>query len=413
MKQFFWLFVVMILGMPFNMKAQSASSIRGKAPVSALVWDLREGNRKALERAFFDEEIDYFLDLPEAPQSVVGELYQVREIARQIDRGSLAAARRNLSSISSYPDQRAYFQAVIQAASGQHRESLEGFRRLIDRRQELSERLSNLAYMGAARVFHEIGDFKQAVFHYNQIDQLASEFFQSIFEKSWSFYLDGDMNGALGGTLAFETPYGEERFYPEAFIVRAASFFQLCYFERANRSIENMKRQYVPLQSQVEELLSRDIESWLFDDGLLSSVEPQILSRMVRNQNFRSAMRAYFALEEEVKKLDGPIRDEVRQVQQRLARRLVSQAGRVLRKIDRELSKALEQADVIQLEILQSGVNVLLGSPVDGVMETRVLDLGSVVFDEKVQFWPFAGEFWLDEVGSYYYGLRSTCGESS
>jgi hypothetical protein len=73
------------------------------------------------------------------------------------------------------------------------------------------------------------------------------------------------------------------------------------------------------------------------------------------------------------------------------------------------LAKALEQADSIQIEILQLGVNLLVGAPIEMRDDVRILKLGDVDFDPQVQFWPFKGEFWLDELGSYYYGLKSVC----
>jgi hypothetical protein len=64
---------------------------------------------------------------------------------------------------------------------------------------------------------------------------------------------------------------------------------------------------------------------------------------------------------------------------------------------------------MIQLEILQAGANKLMGLPSEQTIPVKTINLAEVDFDGLVQFWPFKGEFWLDELPSYYYGLKSNC----
>jgi tetratricopeptide (TPR) repeat protein len=391
--------------------ANQGDNIRDRAPLTALVFDARADNPGPLRRAYLNDEIDFFIDFERLNTKSVQELRNLREAAQFIEANDYATAEARLRSISGFNDEKIYLRAVLDASLGRYQQSLEGFRQIIDRRHSIeSKRLINLSFMGAARVFHEVQDYSQAIYHYNQVRQLESEFFSSVFEKAWSFYLSGDMNGALGATLTFDSPFFESAFFPEAWVVRAASFFQLCRFDRASATVEAAKKKFEPSLRQIRELQRRDPRSWIFDERLLSSVEPSIIGWMVADTRFRSALRAQLALQKEVKALEG--RREATTASQALAyvrSRLVAEAQRVLRAAEQQLTDTLSQLDIIGIEILQAAANQLLGQPLEEAAQVRIIDLGDVDFDARVQFWPFKGEFWVDELGSYYYGLKSLC----
>lgn len=388
---------------------KGGDSIRSEAPVTALWLDARDGNDEPLKKAYFEDEIDYFLDIEAPRSSLTRELAALREAGRLIDRADYAGAEQRMAQIRSFPDELTYMKGAIAAARGQYPQSLEYFRQLIDKRTDLSQNLSDLALMGAARVFHEVKDYKQAIYHYNQIGQLHPLFFQSIFEKGWSFYLMGDMNGALGATLAFMSPYADELFYPESLVVRAAAFFQLCYFERASLTVEKLKREFEPLRVKISQFLSKGPQTWLFDESQMQKLPKRITASLVAKRDFRTSLRAYLALRSEASRLRGQNAQAASRALQFVKARMVEQARGILEQNEKILRDILAQADIIQIEILQSGANLLMGQTPEHQVPVKTIDLGDVDFDEKVQFWPFKSEWWVDELGSYYYGLKSNC----
>lgn len=393
------------------LSAGQGDNIRGSAPMTALVLDAREGNSGPLKDAYLDHEIDFFLDFERPQNKIISDLLNLREAGRNIEAGDFSTAEQRIRAIQGYSDQKIYLRAVLDAAQGRYQQSLEGFRQLIDRRFDVPSRhLVNLAFMGAARVFHEIQDYKQAIYHYNQVHQLQSEFFQSVFEKSWSFYLNGDMNGALGASLTFLSPYFESAFYPESMLVRAASFFQMCYFDRASATVDQTKKHYEPIQKQVRELIRRDPRNWIFEERILKTVHKSILGFMVADTRYRSLLRAYQGLVQEQKTLGRRKESAVNaQALNFVKGRMVAEATRVLQTADKQISDILSQMEIIDIEILQAAANQILGRTPDEQIKLKIIDLGDVDFDAKVQFWPFKGEFWVDELGSYYYGLKSNC----
>lgn len=389
--------------------AKGGDSIRARAPMTALVFDARDGVEGPLKKAYFDDEIDFFLDLEAPRHPITRDLSALRNAGRLVESGDFANVEPMLRSVSRFENEKTYIRGTLYGAQGRYEASAEEFRQLIDKRQDISKRLGTLAFLGAARIFHEVGDYDQAIYHYTQVRQIDPLFFQAIFEKSWSFYQSGDMNGALGSTLSFISPYFENTFYPEAFIVRAAAFYQLCYFDRATSTVEFFKTYFEPVRSQISQLLSRGVETWLFSEGALKNINPRIVGGLVADPDFRSNLRAYLSLREEVNRLKGYEVSTAKQAFQFVKSRLANHAKRTLTKMEGQLRDYLAQADIIQIEILQTGANVLMGQDMKQNVPVKTIDLASVDFDEMIQFWPFKKEFWLDELGSYYYGLKAAC----
>jgi tetratricopeptide (TPR) repeat protein len=377
--------------------------------MTALILDAREGNRDPLYSAYFDQEIDYFLDIEAPRNTVVRDLYVLRQAGKLIELGDYTSAENQIRSLKGFEDQKTYLMGALAGARGQYAQAAEYFRQLIDKRGDLSKNLSTLSFIGAARIFHEVGDYKQAIYHYTQIRPFDPQFFESVFEKAWSFYQMGDMNGALGVTLAFVSPFFENSFFPEAFIIRAAAFFQLCYFDRASLAVEKLKRDFEPLRYQIGQLIQRGPATWLFEEASLKKMNPKILGSMIADRSFRSALRAYLALRDEVHSLRGSDAQLANHGLSFVKQKLLQEAQRVLGRDEKVLRDVLAQADLIQIEILQSGANLLMGKAPEHTIEVKTIDLANVDFDELVQFWPFKGEFWLDELGSHYYGLKSKC----
>lgn len=394
---------------PCLAKAKGGDFIRSQAPITALLYDVQAGNLGPLEEAVFNQEIDFFLEYKGVTNTVARELFYIKRAGEALSEQQFGQARQYIQRISNYPDEQTYLQGVLAAQEKRYEDSMRLFQSLIERRRSIRRDLLSRAYLGAARVAHEVSDYKQAVFYYTQIRQLEPLFFEAVFEKAWSLYLDGDMNGALGATLSFVSPYSDHVLFSEAWIVRAASFYHLCLFERASETLEDMKRRYVPLLAQVTELQKQKVESWLFSDQVLSSVDKRIIGYMVARPRYRKLQRAFLGLQKEVNRLSGDERNRAQQAFQFVRTRFLAEADRQLDRLERELKQHLAQADSIQIEILQLGINLITGAPVELRDDLRILELGDVDFDPVIQFWPFKGEFWIDELGSYYYGLKSQC----
>lgn len=318
-----------------------------------------------------------------------------------------------------------YLLANALAQAKQFDRAIELFKMLIDRISvEDDERLRNLSILGLARTYHEVEDYAAAVYQYNRIGVLDPEFPDAVFEKSWSFFLFDMVNGALGATLTFKAPQFANEFFPEIYVVRAASFYRLCYYDRAIDALRELKVRYEPVQLQIKSLLNESKDDRdclaLIEDRKARSLHPLLLNFLVRDGEFRTAFERYKGLLAEKSKFfssadagrfGAGVRTLAERAFQAQEHRFANTVREKLDQLEGKLDTVISQGDLIELEVLKTKEQQLRGEKTKGELQARRLQLDNYEVDELIHVWNFIGEFWLDELGSYYYGLASACQE--
>lgn len=72
----------------------------------------------------------------------------------------------------------------------------------------------------------------------------------------------------------------------------------------------------------------------------------------------------------------------------------------------KELLAQREQANYLKVEIVTGEKELIEGQK--GLPPKRVVDVETSV-GENYHFWPYAGEYWEDELGAYVYTTESSC----
>jgi len=94
----------------------------------------------------------------------------------------------------------------------------------------------------------------------------------------------------------------------------------------------------------------------------------------------------------------------------------IAEAGQLARerleRISKELRELLSQALKVRFESLnaQKGI-VSRDEQVEQLKDSAsaAASSASLVVDDEHQLWPWNGEYWKDELGSYYYPIQSAC----
>ena len=79
----------------------------------------------------------------------------------------------------------------------------------------------------------------------------------------------------------------------------------------------------------------------------------------------------------------------------------------------KELSR---QTEFINAEMLLNRVDALRASLRVSTAEKRINFIGgfqTLSLSQELEYWPFQGEYWEDELGYYVYNLDSSCPSSS
>ena len=114
------------------------------------------------------------------------------------------------------------------------------------------------------------------------------------------------------------------------------------------------------------------------------------------------AQPAGFGRNEQVRRLIGIIEET--------DKNLSNQVGATLQKMHHrklaELMEQREQANYLKVEIVTGEKELIEGQK--GLPPKRIVDVETSVA-EGYRFWPFVGEYWDDELGTYVYTTESAC----
>jgi len=282
------------------------------------------------------------------------------------------------------------------------------------------------AVLQLARLAYAKGDDARAQSYYAKVSRAAPEWLDALFESSWSHFRNGDDDKALGNLLTLHAPFFQGRYYPESYVLKALVLYENCRYLEARRTLREFESRYRPLhdglasalermptaQAAVESVsrgglaafpeasrdeVARVISSPELTTGLVqvSQMAQELDSIDHRPQTFQRTALAQAA----VPRLREARLDLLQSVGDRLRSRLLMERG--------ELRELLGQGLRLDFEIA-GREKELAQAPEDASAPVAQRKTPPTV-DEDELLWPFEGEYWRDELGSYRFQLGEKC----
>ncbi len=379
-----------------------------------------------------------------APRQARDMLYFLDGVAR-FKKEDLSGARASFSQVDANTVlglKAKYFEGVINNQQGKLKSAVRAFRDIgraqVDPRTEYEaqelRRLRDLAILNEARVYYGIEDYKNASAHYELVPRDSQYWGVSVFEHAWANFLLNDLNKTLGLLLTARSPFFRRDMYePEATILRALTYFNLCEYKEVERlliAFEDQHRpQYDEMLAFVEAYSSKEgrkvaDEAWdtYFGREKRDTVLPKALfNRILQNQDLVGVVRHLKVMEDERVVIDAQkdlwrntMAPYLKQNLDADTLRLKRRAGLLL------LSEMANQANYLSDKLTQSEIirfEVVDAQRVDysyKASNVSLTDSGANMdldFATAVDFiyWPFNGEYWADELGYYQYTEASSC----
>jgi hypothetical protein len=285
------------------------------------------------------------------------------------------------------------------------------------------------AYLQLARLAYQRGDDALAAQLYQRVGRGAPEWLDALFEASWAHFRRGEDEKALGNLLTLHAPFFQERFFPESFVLKALVLYENCRYADARTSLAEFQQRYQPLHDGLvhalaalpgpqaaADLLSRGAV------GVQQAVPPaarEEVARLEQGGDLRSALQAATQLAQEIDSIDRrpePFRASalvarVAPLARQARARLLETAGkRLIARLDAEratLRELLGQSLRLSYEIAGRERELAVSGPGAALSAQPQKDPPQVADDEEL--WPFQGEYWRDELGSYRYQLGQRC----
>ncbi len=282
------------------------------------------------------------------------------------------------------------------------------------------KKLYRLAVLGQARAFYSQGDFDKSVKYYEKVPRFSDDWYDAMFESGWAYFQNAQFGKALGMVHSIQSPYFDDRYRAESFVLKSTVYFQMCHFDRTRKTLEAFFRLY--------EGMSESLKPWL--EGQQTDAEmvdlmskgdktfpEEIRLQITSNRRFNKFLGQVRTVDSELERAktefpEGGFKAQLLALLEEQRQQRVGLTGKIVRaQISREsafLDDFLNQARIIKFETSDAERKMLqLGK--DLTKGPRAKGPRPYVPNARFQYWAFQGEYWLDELGFYEHSIKDEC----
>jgi outer membrane protein assembly factor BamD (BamD/ComL family) len=295
----------------------------------------------------------------------------------------------------------------------------------------------DLAFMQLARIHYGARQNRYALYYYGKIERGKPQWLEALFEGAWANYRIGQYEQALGNLITLSSPFFRDEYFPEALLLKAVIYYENCRYAESTAIVQEFERRYKPVYDALDDLTKKNMEAADYYN-VLSDIQKKnraakkagqspdlILERVLKlalsDKDLKNTNESIIELENE---LDG-MKNHPSLNNTELAKNLQD----LLKKQRTALIQKAGLMAKAKLEAEQSELRTLLGNAERIKFETTTkekefleeqLQAGgrraiikkyrySVAVNDDQLYWPFQGEFWRDELGTYSYTLTKGC----
>jgi tetratricopeptide (TPR) repeat protein len=305
----------------------------------------------------------------------------------------------------------------------------------------------DLAHLALARIAYEVGNYDGAAFYYRKVEAPSTKLARSQYELGWAYFQKGDYSRALGTFHGLHSPFFQRDYFPDLYILEATVYLNLCRFDGAKEAIRAYRRRYEPLGAVIKRFLATHRTPDTLVSGVTESAKlpaggaprrgylpREIVDFLFADVDFYNYWNTLNALDREAWQLSRAAPEMRRffgatpELIQRLSSRVSDRRKELVTKLAVLVQKLLKDADAdltdLKIKATEVVFEVEFAEKERLLGETRELRAGREVSQRRagpgrsaVQidfrggevYWPYDGDYWVDEVGNYRSFLREAC----
>ncbi len=293
------------------------------------------------------------------------------------------------------------------------------------------DKVADDAKLALGRLFYSTRQYDVAVDYYAEVQEENPNWLQSIYESSWVQFQLKNYPKALGNLHTINSPFFASQYFPESRVLQALILFYNCRYDDADAIVAEFVNDYYPLMTQFRAEINQFADPnafyfWLArlaragTGGEYSLRFKRIFNAALEDKKLRRKFEFVAKLNDEVNKLEqlagkgaergliGQLKGDVEAYRSLVIGEAGSLAQARLVRIVRDLQRHLGSALKIKGETLRARRGDISNAAAQEQAAAAAADREIVVDEEHIE-WPFEGEYWRDELGSYLYDMRTRC----
>lgn len=328
-----------------------------------------------------------------------------------------------------------YLKGVAQLGQQKQGAALKNFESAIvagEREPGGNQEILQLGYLAMARVFYEVGYYDVALYYYQKVPGNSARNATATFETAWTYFMKNDFKRALGTFQTLHSPYYDQWYFPDLYILESTVYLNLCKFDDSKKALAKFQRDYLDKRPLLEKYLQETTEPkdyWTAITGIYQEdtpkaaegLPPMFANAVLDELSFyniygviQTLKRERSALKQNVSALGEFGQQVLDRVNQQLDTK-IQEGGILVQQKLSEINKELQD-----WEIKATQISFDIDSEEKDQLEAKLRNRGEsnqgpqkgttllIVADDFTP-WPFEGEYWLDEVTNYRSRLHSQC----
>ena len=298
------------------------------------------------------------------------------------------------------------------------------------------------ALLSMARVYYQNKKWEKAIEYYRNIPRDTWQWHDSLFEQSWAMLRSGRFfRSALSNFHTLHSTYYKDIYAPESLLLRGMVYLFICRYDEMGKVLNLFDRIYKPVETKIKRFTSSASSRSYLDEIIKGEANYQagrkqkkmpystrlpklVLHKVISQPNIRRNLNYIAALNKEKDRLEklptgwrasgiGKYAKRVIDKRIRSSKNVIGkQARNHLRRLKSELRDFFEQSDFLKFEMV-SGKKESVRKKIAG----KGLQKKQITQDESrdffigngFEYWPYQGEYWLDELGNYHYVGVQAC----
>ena len=297
-----------------------------------------------------------------------------------------------------------------------------------------NDNVRELSTLNLARSYYALGNFDRAIELFELTPRSSPHWFEALYEVSWAYFRLGRLSGALSHLQTVDSPFFKDVYHPDASLLRILLFYYLCKYQDGQVMLNEFTDRHYEiqrgLQASVEaasvdpEKLFDTLYAWRLHRGDAGIGLPVEVKQLFQTDEAILRIGAYLdGIEVEKKRVKalktGWEKSALRaaldaQLDQRKKEAREAKGKEVLAKLRgllAVLGAHLGNAELYKVEMITAEKNLYDAAYQGRLLERLAKRKPNSVVPEGYRYWPFQGEYWMDELGWYEVNTVNECKE--
>ncbi|MBC7742044.1 MAG: tetratricopeptide repeat protein [Bdellovibrionaceae bacterium] len=332
-----------------------------------------------------------------------------------------------------------YGKGLAQAEGKQPDLALASFKQLLDMRS--SARVTDVnkvaAQLSIARTYYQKQNWEKAIEAYSAIPRDSFMWHEALFEKTWAMLRAARFRSTLSNFQTLHSTFYEDAYIPETLLLRSIVYLYICKYDEMEKVVDLFDTQYGPISKKINAYLNQNHSSENYfqevnkafivkkdaESNKSFSIPYNAIKHIAEEGDVRRTYSYLKKLNEERKLVDenpnlratpmGVYASGIITNRLKSARSIIGEMVKAhLLNMRVELKDLNEQASFIRYEMI-NGKKETLKKRINGKTMAEETDSENqdraFYIKNGYEYYPFQGEYWLDEVGNYHYLGKQSC----